>query len=97
MLYFTSKEGKNVSLKKFFMPFSHSCLYTSIAVVIFSSLNIPLSNYCHTIKKTFRMEKSFATEFHSKPMVYSCALTDNLSPDNLLGPDDCSASLVTDS
>lgn len=43
------------------------------------------------------MEKSFATEFHSKPMVYSCALTDNLSPDNLLGPDDCSASLVTDS
>lgn len=43
------------------------------------------------------MEKSFVKEFHSKPMVYSCALTDNLSPDNLLGSDDCLGSLVNDS
>jgi len=79
------------------MPFSHSRLYISIVVVIFSSLNIPLSNYCHTIKKTFRMEKSFVKEFHSKSMRYSCALTDNLSPDSLLGSDDSLGSLVIDS
>lgn len=50
---------ERMSLKKFFMPFSHSLLYISVAVIIFSSLNIPSSNYCHTIKKTFRMEKPF--------------------------------------
>lgn len=30
------------------------------------------------------MEKSFVKDFNSKPMVYFRALTDNLSPDNLL-------------
>lgn len=82
--------------KSFSCPSLILCCTFQLLLSYFPVLTSPWVIIATRLRKHLEW-KSHLLDLHSKPMVYSCALTDNLSPDNLLGSDDCLGSLVTDS
>lgn len=89
---------KRMSLKSFSCPLLILACTFQLLLSYFPVLISPWVIIAIQLRKHLEW-KSHLLKFHSKPMVFTCASTDNLSPDNLLGFDGftCLGSLTTDS